>query len=86
MRSTTMLLISLAALPIVAGIGRSQGTSVSEDQAKAHAEVLATIAAFKKKDPGMQKFFDSSVGYAVLPTVGKVASSFPAAPRSARSA
>ncbi|MFI5391874.1 MAG: YSC84-related protein [Bacteriovoracales bacterium] len=32
---------------------------------------LAAIADFKKKDPGMEKFFKSSRGYAVFPNVGK---------------
>ncbi len=31
----------------------------------------AAIAEFKKKDPGMEKFFTSSRGYAVFPNVGK---------------
>ncbi len=30
-----------------------------------------TIAAFKAKDPGIQRFFDKAVGYAVFPSVGK---------------
>lgn len=30
-----------------------------------------TIADFKKKDPGIEKFFNSSYGYAVLYSVGK---------------
>ena len=36
-----------------------------------HQNVLSTIATFKKKDPGIQKFFDGAVGYAVFPTIGK---------------
>jgi lipid-binding SYLF domain-containing protein len=71
MRSTTTLLIALVALPVVAATGRPQGTSVSEDQAKAHEAVLTTIADFKKADSNIVKFFNSAVGYAVLPTVGK---------------
>jgi lipid-binding SYLF domain-containing protein len=70
MRSTTALLIALLAIPAAAARGRAQ-TSVSQDQAKAHAEVLQTIADFKKADSGIVKFFNSSVGYAVLPTIGK---------------
>ncbi|MGD8775454.1 MAG: lipid-binding SYLF domain-containing protein [Syntrophobacterales bacterium] len=29
-----------------------------------------TIANFKKKDPGMKRFFDNAYGYAVYPTIG----------------
>ena len=30
-----------------------------------------TIANFKAKDPGIERFFDSAYGYAVFPTIGK---------------
>jgi lipid-binding SYLF domain-containing protein len=40
------------------------GTDVDKD-------VKTAIAAFKAKDPGIQRFFDKAVGFAVLPTVGK---------------
>ncbi|HUL50445.1 MAG TPA: YSC84-related protein [Gemmatimonadales bacterium] len=36
-----------------------------------HEDVTQTIATFKKKDPGIDKFFQEAVGYAVFPTVGK---------------
>ncbi len=36
-----------------------------------HAKAQEAIAAFKEKDPSIQRFFDSSVGYVVIPTVGK---------------
>jgi lipid-binding SYLF domain-containing protein len=36
-----------------------------------HAKAQEAIAAFKEKDPSIQRFFDSAVGYAVIPTVGK---------------
>lgn len=35
------------------------------------ADVLDTIALSKQTDPGLQRFFNTSVGYAVFPTVGK---------------
>ena len=35
------------------------------------AEAKLTIKEFKEKDPGMEKFFSSSVGYAVFPGIGK---------------
>ena len=39
----------------------------AEQERKAAEE---TIAAFKKKDPGMKRFFDNAYGYAVYPTIG----------------
>lgn len=30
-----------------------------------------TIAAFKKKDPGIEKYFDAAHGYVVFPAIGK---------------
>ena len=40
----------------------------AEQQRKAAEE---TIAKFKEKDPGINRFFDSAYGYAVFPTIGK---------------
>lgn len=34
-------------------------------------EARNTINAFTEKDPGMEKFFSSAVGYAVFPGIGK---------------
>ncbi len=34
-------------------------------------EAKNTIKEFKEKDPGMNKFFSSAVGYAVFPGIGK---------------
>jgi lipid-binding SYLF domain-containing protein len=36
-----------------------------------HAKAQEAIATFKEKDPTIQRFFDSAVGYVVIPTVGK---------------
>jgi lipid-binding SYLF domain-containing protein len=36
-----------------------------------HEDVTKTIAEFKKKDPGIDKFFTDAVGYVVFPTVAK---------------
>jgi len=35
------------------------------------AKVDEAIAVFKKKDPGIKRFFDSSYGYAVFPEISK---------------
>jgi len=65
MRSTRMIALALLALPTLAMTGAPR---VDDDM---HQNVLNTIATFKKKDPGIQKFFDGAVGYAVFPTIGK---------------
>ena len=56
-------LSALALLPLLAVAPRSGRDT--------HADVMSTIAAFKEKDPGIAKFFDTAIGYAVFPTVGK---------------
>jgi lipid-binding SYLF domain-containing protein len=43
-----------------------------QQREQARKEVPGTIAAFKKADPGIDKFFSQSAGYAVFPKVGKV--------------
>jgi len=35
------------------------------------AEAKATVAVFKKADPGIERFFKNSAGYVVFPTIGK---------------
>ncbi len=42
-----------------------------ESKAVLAAEVREAIAAFKAEDPGIEKFFEDSEGYAVLPKIGK---------------
>jgi lipid-binding SYLF domain-containing protein len=42
-----------------------------EDKAVLSAEVKAAISTFKTSDPTLQRFFDRSAGYAVLPKVFK---------------
>jgi hypothetical protein len=41
------------------------------DVTKDVKEAQQTIAVFKKADPGLSRFFDNAVGYAVFPTVTK---------------
>ncbi|HXY32392.1 MAG TPA: YSC84-related protein [Gemmatimonadaceae bacterium] len=65
MYRTRLLAITLLALP---AISAPEAKRVEGDL---HQDVLNTIAAYKKKDPGMKKFFDGAVGYAVFPSVGK---------------
>lgn len=42
-----------------------------EKQQKRIKDSERTVAAFSKKDPELQAFFDKAYGYAVFPTVGK---------------
>ena len=56
---------ALALLPLLAVAPRSGRDT--------HADVMRTIAELKERDPGIVKFFDNAVGYAVFPTVGKAA-------------
>ena len=65
MRFSAILSAALSVLPVLVPLAQAQET------ASQHDDVQATIATFKKKDPGIQKFFDDAVGIAVLPTVAK---------------
>jgi lipid-binding SYLF domain-containing protein len=63
---------------IIAGLALSSfilaATSWAWDPAEVdeyHAKSQEAIAVFKKKDPSIQRFFDASAGYVVIPTVGK---------------
>ncbi len=64
MRNRFPLVVGLAVLPLLLG-----GSRPADDDF--HQKVLDTIAAFKKTDPGIKKFFDGAVGIAVFPSVGK---------------
>lgn len=44
---------------------------VPDAHAATVAKVKETIATFKRKDPGINRFFRNSYAYAVFPTVGK---------------
>jgi lipid-binding SYLF domain-containing protein len=52
------LALWMLALPLAAGAGDVQ-------------DAEATAALFRKTDPGLSRFFEHSVGWAVFPTVGK---------------
>ena len=60
---------SLAA--IVAIICMLPAGALVRAQDKDAQEVADTVAAFKKSDKSLVKWFDSAHGYAVFPTVGK---------------
>jgi lipid-binding SYLF domain-containing protein len=59
----------MAVCVFVAGCTTAPATERERDTQD--AEVQSTITAFVNTDPGMQRFFDRSHGYAVFPSVGK---------------
>jgi lipid-binding SYLF domain-containing protein len=61
--------ILLAGVLVLAGCSTVPRTR--EAKAVLSAQVTEAIAIFKEKDPDIQRFFDSSYGYAVLPKIGK---------------
>jgi lipid-binding SYLF domain-containing protein len=69
MKEATMGLICLSVLLMVGGC--SVAPEKPEAKAVLSAEANEAIAIMKAKDPSIQKFFDRSYGYAVLPKVFK---------------
>ncbi len=60
---------ALAVAALAAGCETAPKTA--SEQETLHADVQATIARVNETDPTFKKFFDSAVGYAVFPNVGK---------------
>lgn len=70
MKNVIVLLLAVCFLAVVS----SSSAFAGWDPAKAeHERMMAeeTIAKFKERDPGMERFFDMSHGYAVFPSIGK---------------
>jgi len=63
-RYLATFLFSLFALTSEAGWDPAERTELQQ-------EAMRTIAAFKRKDPSLSRFFESAAGWAVFPTVGK---------------
>ena len=60
-----------------AGLGGFFGRKSEAHKARSlHRKVEDAVARFKDEDPGIQKFFDKSVGYAVFPNVIKAGIGF----------
>jgi lipid-binding SYLF domain-containing protein len=68
--TTGILAVYICATIITVG-GCSTVPKSPEAKDVLSSEVRETLALFKEKDPGIQKFFDRSYGYAVLPKVFK---------------
>jgi lipid-binding SYLF domain-containing protein len=67
------ILISIVSLAIaVAATTVFAGWDVDEAD-EYHEKAQVALNEFKEKDPKVQKFIDQSVGYVVIPTVGKAA-------------
>lgn len=65
------LVLSLLSLALMFGSATAFG-GWNPDEAKEYDEkAQEAIAAFKEKDPSIQKFFDKASAYVVIPTVGK---------------
>ncbi|HQR29634.1 MAG TPA: YSC84-related protein [Anaeromyxobacteraceae bacterium] len=58
-------------LAVAAGLALAVATPVAAHAEATLKETQAAIAALKKADPGLKKFFDKAAGYAVFPDIGK---------------
>ena len=63
----TKILIAVFGLALAA----SANAWDPDDVEKRNADAQEAKAALLEKDPDMQRFFDSAVGYVIIPTVGK---------------
>ena len=66
------LTLAVALLPYGAAQAADKKKSPEELRAELKGGVQATIQAFRKTDPGIDRFFKESAGYVVFPTVGKL--------------
>jgi len=64
-----MCLFVAAGALLLAGCSTTPQTAEKQGQLTAKSTDVVQLA--KKADPGLQKFFDTAVGYAVFPSVGK---------------
>lgn len=69
MNTVRLNVIVLSVILVAAGC--TTAPEGSEARAVLSAEVDEAIAVFKAKDPSIERFFESSYGYAVLPKVTK---------------
>ncbi len=68
MKKALTFMTSLALVIVSAtAVAKWDPDEVKEYDAKSQE----AIAVFKEKDPSIQRFFDASPGYVVIPTVGK---------------
>lgn len=67
MRKIVFAGLALSSFWVTAACWAWDPNEAEDYDAKAHE----AIAAFKKSDPSIQRFFDAASGYVVIPTVGK---------------
>jgi lipid-binding SYLF domain-containing protein len=65
------ILTSILSLALVLASAMAFAGWDPDEAAEYDAKAQEAIAAFKEKDPTISRFFESSVGYVVIPTVGK---------------
>jgi lipid-binding SYLF domain-containing protein len=68
MKTALNLIMSLA---LILGSATAFASWDSDEADEYDAKAQEAIAAFLEKDPSVQKFFDTAVGYVVIPSVGK---------------
>ncbi|HTP63409.1 MAG TPA: hypothetical protein VMJ14_15175, partial [Burkholderiales bacterium] len=66
---TRKILAIFFACALLPGFTLAADKDPAAHRAEVHADVMNTIARFKKTDPAMEHFFKSSVGYAVFARV-----------------
>jgi lipid-binding SYLF domain-containing protein len=69
MNAIRFIMVILAASLFLAGC--TTAPESRESQAVLSAQVNETVAVFREKDPGIDRFFKQSYGYAVLPRIFK---------------
>lgn len=69
MRSIVLACVFVAAAFLLAGCATAPRSA--EGRTELNSKVQSATEKAVKSDPGLKKFFDEAVGYAVLPTVGK---------------
>ena len=65
------ILTSILSLALVLGSAMAFAGWDPDEVEEYDAKAQEAIAAFNEKDPSISRFFESSVGYVVIPTVGK---------------
>jgi lipid-binding SYLF domain-containing protein len=65
-------LLLCALLPASPAMSADEKPTPEQNRAQLAKEVRATVAEYKKTDPGIDRFFKKSAGYVVFPRAGKV--------------
>jgi lipid-binding SYLF domain-containing protein len=66
-------LLSVISLACILGVGTTFADWDADEAAEYDEKAQVALNEFKEKDPKVQEFMDKSVGYVVIPTVGKAA-------------